>query len=114
MTSRGDELHPPSEWKLIAYDRRAAIGWRDLAVQAPENLRRAWLALTSDPRSSADLSRQHRLKRDLKQVKVGGTEMEQWQFEVTGGGRIWYAIDDENKTLWITHAGPGHPRRTDR
>lgn len=114
MTGRGEELHPPSQWKLIARDRRAAAGWRDLAVQAPENLRRAWLALTSDPRSTADLSRQHRLKRDLKHVKIGGTELEQWQFEVTGGGRIWYAIDDKGKTLWITHAGPGHPRRTDR
>ncbi|MCL2584522.1 MAG: hypothetical protein FWE35_18915 [Streptosporangiales bacterium] len=114
MTGRGDELHPPSKWKVVARDRTAATGWRDLAVQAPENLRRAWIALTSDPRSSADLSRQHRLKRDLKQVKIAGAELEQWQFEVTGGGRIWYAIDDDRKTLWVTHAGPGHPRRTDR
>lgn len=114
MTGRGDELHPPTAWKIIAHDRKAAAGWRDLAAQAPENLRRAWMALTADPRSSADLSRQHRLKRDLKHVKIAGAELEQWQFEVTGGGRIWYAIDDERKTLWITHAGPGHPRRTDR
>jgi hypothetical protein len=29
--------------------------------------------------------------------------MEQWQFEVTSGGRIWYAIDDRTRTLWLTH-----------
>lgn len=112
MTGRGEELHPPSKWTVVARDRTAAAGWRDLSVQAPENLRRAWIALTSDPRSSADLSRQHRLKRDLRSAKIGGAELEQWQFGVTGGGRIWYAIDDDRETLWITHAGPGHPRRT--
>ncbi len=40
--------------------------------------------------------------------------MEQWQFEVTSGGRIWYAIDDRARTLWLTHAGTAHPKRTDR
>ena len=40
--------------------------------------------------------------------------MEQWQYEVSGGGRIWFAIDDENRVLWITQAGTGHPKQTDR
>jgi hypothetical protein len=40
--------------------------------------------------------------------------MEQWQFEVTAGGRIWYAIDDRTRTLWITYAGTAHPKLTDR
>jgi hypothetical protein len=47
-------------------------------------------------------------------VKVGGVSLEQWQFEVTGSGRIWYAIDEEARTLWITRAGTGHPKQTDR
>lgn len=46
-------------------------------------------------------------------VKVGDTPLEQWQYEVTGGGRIWYAIDDDARTLWITRAGAGHPKQTD-
>ncbi len=59
-------------------------------------------------------SRHHRLKFDLAVVKVDGVPLEQWQYEVTGAGRIWFAIDDANKILWITQAGTAHPRRTDR
>lgn len=47
-------------------------------------------------------------------VKVGASTLEQWQYEVTGGGRIWYAIDDDARTLWITQAGTGHPKQTDK
>lgn len=46
-------------------------------------------------------------------VKVGGASLEQWQYEVTGAGRIWYSIDDDTRTLWITRAGAGHPKQTD-
>jgi hypothetical protein len=41
-----------------------------------------------------------------------GESLERWQYEVTGGGHIWYVIDDANRTAWITHAGPGHPTAT--
>lgn len=95
-------------------DRQAAVGWSQLPAQAPENLDRAWVAITAAPRSHDDLSRQHRLKFDPAAVKVDDLELEQWQYEVSGGGRIWYAIDDERKTLWITQAGTGHPKQTDK
>jgi phosphoglycolate phosphatase-like HAD superfamily hydrolase len=36
-----------------------------------------------------------------------------WQYEVTGGGRIWYLIDDTRRTAWITYAGTGHPKAAD-
>ncbi len=51
--------------------------------------------------------------RQLGVVKVGGATLEQWQYEVSGAGRIWYAIDDNTRTLWITRAGAGHPKQTD-
>jgi hypothetical protein len=95
-------------------DMQAGQGWAALLSQAPGNLDRAWISITADPRCREDLSRQHRLKFDLGTVKVDGAELEQWQYEVTGGGRIWYAIDDERRTLWITQAGTAHPRKTDR
>jgi hypothetical protein len=44
--------------------------------------------------------------------KIGGQELEQWQVEVTGGGRIWYCLDEENHKVWIVLAGTGHPRLT--
>ncbi|WP_336087694.1 hypothetical protein [Nocardia sp. SSK8] len=111
---RGDEVRRPTGWIVRAVDLRAAKGWAQLVNQARANADRAWVAITADPRCREDPARQHPLKYDLGRVKVGGVECEQWQFEVTGGGRVWYAIDDSNRTLWITQAGTGHPKQTDR
>ena len=36
-----------------------------------------------------------------------------WQYEVTGGGRLWYVIDDQTKTVWLTEATTGHPKVTE-
>lgn len=44
---------------------------------------------------------------------MNGEPMEQWQYEVTGGGRLWYCIDDEKRTVWLTEAAPGHPKATE-
>ncbi|MGA5817610.1 hypothetical protein ACPC54_07090 [Kitasatospora sp. NPDC094028] len=96
---------------MRAADRQAYTGWQQLLKQVPENLDRAWVALTGEPRHVDQ--RQHPLKGTLGTVKVAGALLEQWQYEVSGGGRIWYAIDDEQRTLWITRAGAGHPRQTE-
>jgi hypothetical protein len=85
---RGDEVRRPTGWVVRAIDRRAAVGWSQLLIQIPENLDRAWVAITAEPRNRDDLSRQHQLKFDLKTVKVDDVELEQWQYEVSGGGRI--------------------------
>ncbi|MGH8929572.1 MAG: hypothetical protein ACRDZO_02750 [Egibacteraceae bacterium] len=116
MPKRGDRAAPPparDEWDLVFADNGAAKGWEQLAAQAPGPLREAWLILRSDPREGAPRNRMHRLKADLKSRVVAGISYEQWQYEVTGGGRIWYGIDDPRHTLQITHAGTGHPARTD-
>lgn len=111
MTGRGAELPRPKPWSVRAVDRQAYQGWQHLLAAVPDNLDRAWVALTSDPRHVD--SRQHPLKGQLGLVKVGGMTLEQWQYEVSGAGRIWYAVDDDARTLWITRAGTGHPKQTD-
>ena len=68
--------------------------------------------MRANPRPPQD-SRHHRLRHDLATRKVGAQELEQWQIEVTGGGRIWYVIDDEAHTVWLAGAGTGHPKKTD-
>ena len=73
--------------------------------------RAAWEKITADPRTRTD--RQHPLKGSLGTRTVNGDDMEQWQYEVTGGGRLWYVIDDKNKTVWLTEAMPGHPKATE-
>ena len=45
--------------------------------------------------------------------RINGVEMEQWQYEVTGSGRIWYCIDDKKKTVWLTQVSLGHPKATE-
>jgi hypothetical protein len=39
--------------------------------------------------------------------------MDRWQIEVTGSARVWYLIDDDHRTVWLVHAGPGHPKATE-
>jgi hypothetical protein len=78
---------------------------------APGNARVAWEHITADPRNRT--ARQHPLKGSLGTRVVNGRQLEQWQYEVTGGGRLWYVIDDEAKTVWLTEARPGHPKATE-
>lgn len=88
----------------------AAKGWGKVCAAAPGNARVAWDKLTSDPRERS--RRQHPLKGSLGTRSVNGRDMEQWQYEVTGGGRLWYCIDDEKRTVWLTEGRPGHPKAT--
>jgi hypothetical protein len=42
-----------------------------------------------------------------------GVLLPQWQIEVTGGGRIWYLIDEDNHMIWIQYASLQHPKTTE-
>jgi hypothetical protein len=53
------------------------------------------------------------LKGELASRSIGGRTLDQWQLEVTGAGRIWYAIDDERRIVVLTLATVGHPATTD-
>jgi len=57
-------------------------------------------------------TRHHRLKYDLAWGIHNGQRLEQWQYEVTGGGRVWYLVDHDTHTAWLVYAGTGHPRWT--
>lgn len=113
---RGDRAAPPpvdTEFDLRFANSAAADGWEHLARQVPANLRRAYDAIRAAPRSHVSPDRQHRLKGSLATGAWKGQPHERWQYEVTGGGRVWYLIDDERRIAWITFAGTGHPRETD-
>lgn len=114
---RGERAAPPpvgSEYDLRFASIPAADGWEQLARQAGGNLRRAFEAIRADPRSRSSPERHHRLQGSLGTATWKGESLERWQYEVTGGGRIWYVIDDARRIAWITHAGTGHPKATDR
>jgi hypothetical protein len=91
----------------------AAKGWEDLCRQAPGNTRTAFEAIETDPAPQPSTGRHHRLKGGLATDTYAGKTLEQWQYEVTGAGRIWYLIDRDTLTCWIRLAGTGHPKATD-
>jgi len=114
MPRRRDRVAPPprpSGWDIRFEDNASAKGWEHLSRDSPSRARAAWEALTAEPRRRS--SRQQRLKGRRRVYPVNGVEMEQWQYEVTGSGRIWYCIDDEKKTVWLTKVSVGHPRATE-
>jgi len=113
---RGDRAAPPArpgQYAIRFATNDAAKGWEELCRQAPGNTRSAFEAIESDPSPSPPTSRHHQLKGQLATDGYGGRQLEQWQYEVTGAGRIWYLIDRDARTCWIREAGTGHPRKTD-
>jgi hypothetical protein len=117
VAKRGDRAAPPprsGEWDLLFGDASAADGWEALGKQAAGPLFEAWAHLRRDPRDRAvNADRIHPLKGSLGKKTIGGRELAQWQYEVTGAGRIWYCPDDARKVVHITWACAGHPPRTD-
>jgi hypothetical protein len=113
---RGDRAAPPpidDEYDIRFANTEAAVGWEHLSRHATGNLRRAFEKIRANPRAMDNPDRQHRLKGRLGTSTFKGHTLECWQYEVTGGGRIWYLLDDTNRTAWITYAGTGHPKTTD-
>jgi hypothetical protein len=113
---RGARVAPPprtGEWVLRFQDAGAADGWEDLCRRAPGPTREAWEELTRNPRDRSNPSRQAPLRHALARRVIGGKELEQWQYEVTGAGRIWYCPDDETRTVLLTRATTGHPKETE-
>ncbi|GAB2327541.1 hypothetical protein [Streptomyces variabilis] len=70
--------------------------------------------MRTTPAPATETPRHHRLKGSLAHGTHRGQTCEQWQIEVTGGGRAWYLLDRSRGTCWITFASTGHPRATDR
>lgn len=114
MTKRKERAAPPPRadgWDCRCATSEGASGWDELCAAAPANMRAAWEQITKDPRQRNE--RQHPLKGSLGKRLIDGKEFEQWQYEVTAAGRLWYCIDDSKRTVWITTASVGHPKATE-
>lgn len=114
MPKRRERVAPPPAkggWDFRFATNDGVKGWEQVCSAAAANARAAWERITAEPRDRCE--RQHPLKGSLGSRVINGVEMEQWQFEVTGAGRLWYCIDDEHRTVWLTDATPGHPKATE-
>jgi hypothetical protein len=113
---RGDRVTVPpgdDEWDVRFGTTEAATGWDELCRLAVANTRRCLENLRRDPRSGAGYDRQHRLRGDLSVHRHNGRDLEQWEYEVTSGGRVRYVIDEERRAVWLIYASPRHPKDTD-
>jgi hypothetical protein len=113
---RGERVAPPAadgEWDLIYGTNEAAKGWGELCQQAPSNTLAAWRIMRANPAPTVQTDRHHRLKGSLSTGTHQGEVFDQWQIEATGGGRIWYLVDEERHRVILKLAGTGHPKATD-
>lgn len=113
---RGDRVAPPGRpgmWEARFATSDAAKGWEELCRTARSNTWEAWIVLTERPTAPENPARQHRLRDVFASRAIGGCDLDQWQYEVTAGGRIWYCPDAERRIVWITLASCGHPKQTD-
>ena len=98
-------------WEFRYATNDAVTGWEQICSTALANARTAWERITSEPRQRDH--RQHQLKGAPGIRNINGADLEQWQYEVTAGGRVWYCIQDTTRTVWMTDASPGHPKATE-
>ncbi|KUL25878.1 hypothetical protein [Actinoplanes awajinensis] len=114
---RGGPIPPPvgpGEWEILCGTREARTGWPELERQAPNNVARAHQVLRTDPAPATETERQHRLRgKRLGTGEYKGKVLPQWQYEVTGAGRIWYLVDADDHRVIVMHAGPAHPKATE-
>ncbi len=112
---RLDRVAPPpvkGEWEVKFGDTKAAKGWEQLCDRAAVKTREAFELMRSDPRPSED-DDHYRLRGGLSVREFRGRGLEQRQVKVSGSGRIWYLVDDEERTVWVVQAGIGHPKATE-
>ena len=112
---KGDPVAAPTigdEWEIRFGTKEAADGWTELVGAARGNARRAHNIMRTAPGMNPD-SRHHQLKHGLATANQAGRVLPQWQIEVTGGGRVWYLLDQDHHTVWIRYASLSHPKATE-
>ncbi|MBK5229631.1 MAG: hypothetical protein JJE27_00510 [Thermoleophilia bacterium] len=117
MSSRGGRVPAPptgEQWDLRFANKKAARNWELLCNTAATNCAEMHARLSADPRKVFNADRHHRLKGELSTGAYGGLTLEQWQYEITGSGRVWFLIDDNNRKVWLTAVESGHPSKTDK
>lgn len=115
MSGRGGRVpRPPvgEQWDLRFTSKGDVAAWDELCRKAPGNCAEMHDRLTADPRQARNPARHHRLKGSLAVGRHGGDTLEQWQYEVTGAGRVWFLIDDRRRRVLLTKIAIGHPSET--
>jgi hypothetical protein len=109
---RGEQIPPPSkavEWDL-RYGTKESLGLPELEKQFPGNVASAKKRLRIAPAVRSEP--QKPLKGTLGTRTLRGVRMPQWQYDISSAARVWYCIDAERHTVWLTLVAFGHPKAT--
>lgn len=112
---RGSQAIRPAknhEWTIRYASREVASGWENLCKQEPGVIATLYDQLTNDPRQVYNRERHDLLRGNLRTELIHGELLEQWQYKISNGGRVWYAINDTTRVVWITKASASHPNET--
>lgn len=109
--ARGTRVHRPTkrtEYELVFATREAELGWRDLCATQRNVMADAWDQLTRQPLLRTPTV--HPLRGELGDVTRAGQTHERWQYELSGGARIWYFVIEHVVHLEQVHTR--HPNQT--
>lgn len=110
---RGDQVPPPSadeEWDL-RYATKESLAFPEMEKQFPGNCAEAKSRLKTAPTTRTDA--QKKLRGSLEKRVIAGVEMDQWQYDIASGARLWYCVDPDKRVVWLTLAATGHPTATE-
>ncbi|MBW4664092.1 MAG: hypothetical protein KME01_07830 [Chroococcus sp. CMT-3BRIN-NPC107] len=96
-----EKLVPVSPWLVVALNQRVNRDWEALLLRAPENTRRCYEDLRTAP-----MMRKPRRVFPLKGKRYRGV----WEYEVTGGERVFYVPDDPQKCKVLVYYAGKHPK----
>lgn len=116
MPKKGERVAPPPPpegWELRHATKEAVEGWEELTRVASNATYKAYEVLSRSPEIPTNPARQHPLRGQLGTRMVHGKNLQQWQYEVTAGGRIFYCPDADRRIVWLTEASTGHPKATE-
>ena len=97
-----------AEYEIRFATRQAEKGWQDLLATQRNAVVDAWDFLTKTP--CAESFTNHPMKAELATVIRDGTAFTRWQYELTGGARIWFYVEDWTVQLIDVHTR--HPNET--
>ncbi|NUT98252.1 MAG: hypothetical protein HOY78_40195 [Saccharothrix sp.] len=112
---KGDRVSVPPllGWNVVFGTNEAATGWEELCRVALPNAHRCLEVLRTDPLSHDNWSRQHRLRGRHASREWKGSALEQWEYEITSGGRVRYLVSPETRTVVLVYASTRHPKDTE-
>lgn len=110
---RGQQIPPPpadQEWDL-RYATRESLALPEVERQLPGTTGTAKEHMRRTPLQRTDVCKP--LKGSTVGTRrIGGKDLPQWQYDISGAGRILYCPDPIARIVWVTYAGVGHPKST--